>query len=157
MSRARVVAASPAFTDVLDALFREILCAPRDPDMLLRDVAAMRERIAKEHATTSHWQIKHWRGGLVDLEFMAQYLLLKHCGDHPDLITGNTADVFELLATKGLMASDLADRLSATTRPSPPRQPSRRAWPKSPAWKPSKTWTGSSRNAARTCATPLPA
>lgn len=116
MSRARVVAASPAFTDALDALFKDILCAPRDPDMLLRDVAAMRERIAKEHATTSHWQIKHWRGGLVDLEFMAQYLLLKHCGDHPDLITGNTADVFELLAAKGLMASDLADRLSATTR-----------------------------------------
>ena len=47
---------------------------------------------------------------------MAQYLLLKHCGDHPDLITGNTADLFERLGAKKLMTSDLADRLSATTR-----------------------------------------
>ncbi|MEQ8332615.1 bifunctional [glutamine synthetase] adenylyltransferase/[glutamine synthetase]-adenylyl-L-tyrosine phosphorylase [Nisaea sp.] len=116
MSRARVIAASPALAKKLDALFKELLCAPRDPDSLLREVAVMRERIAKEHASTSHWQIKHWRGGLVDLEFMAQYLLLKHCGDHPDLITGNTADLFERLAAKKLMTSDLADRLSATTR-----------------------------------------
>ena len=116
MSRARVIAASPALANKLKALFKELLCAPRDPDNLLREVAAMRERIAKEHASTSHWQIKHWRGGLVDLEFMAQYLLLKHCGDHPDLITGNTADLFERLGAKKLMTSDLADRLSATTR-----------------------------------------
>ncbi len=116
MSRARVVTASPPLADKLNSLFGEVLCSPRDPNTLLREVFAMRERIAKEHASTSHWQIKHWRGGLVDLEFMAQYLLLKHCGDHPELITGNTADVFDQLAAKGLLDTDLADRLSATTR-----------------------------------------
>jgi glutamate-ammonia-ligase adenylyltransferase len=52
----------------------------------------------------------------VDLEFLAQYLLLRHCREHPDLITGNTADVFDRLASKGLIPSDLADQLSATTR-----------------------------------------
>ncbi|WP_051284258.1 bifunctional [glutamine synthetase] adenylyltransferase/[glutamine synthetase]-adenylyl-L-tyrosine phosphorylase [Nisaea denitrificans] len=116
MSRARVIAASPPLADKLNSLFKEVLCAPRDSDGLLREVAVMRERIAKEHAATSHWQIKHWRGGLVDLEFLAQYLLLKHCREHPDLITGNTADVFDRLAEKGLMDTELADRLSATTR-----------------------------------------
>ncbi|MEO9903288.1 bifunctional [glutamine synthetase] adenylyltransferase/[glutamine synthetase]-adenylyl-L-tyrosine phosphorylase [Nisaea sp.] len=116
MTKARVIAASPTFADKLTRFFREMLGAPRDPDRLLRDVSAMRERIAKEHPSTSHWQIKHWRGGLVDLEFMAQYLLLKHCGDHPDLISGNTADVFDQLAEKGLMDTGLADHLSATTR-----------------------------------------
>lgn len=116
MSRARVVTASPFLTEKINGLFEDMLTAPRDSDMLLRNVATMRERIAKEHASGSHWQIKHWRGGLVDLEFLAQYLLLKHCSAHPDLVTGNTADVFDRLGHKHLIDMELADQLSTTTR-----------------------------------------
>ena len=116
ISRSRIIAAAPPLATKLNSLFEEVLCAPRDPEELLRNVAAMRERIARKHTYTSHWQLKHWRGGLVDLEFLAQYLLLRHCREHPDLITGNTADVFDRLASKGLIPSDLADQLSATTR-----------------------------------------
>jgi glutamate-ammonia-ligase adenylyltransferase len=76
----------------------------------------MRERIAKEHSSASHWKIKHWRGGLVDLEFMAQYLLLKHCREHPELLTGNTADVFDRVGDAKLLERDLADKLAGTTR-----------------------------------------
>ncbi|UUX50846.1 bifunctional [glutamine synthetase] adenylyltransferase/[glutamine synthetase]-adenylyl-L-tyrosine phosphorylase [Nisaea acidiphila] len=116
LTRARVISASPEMTAKLETLFSELLTEQRDQETLLRDVATMRERIAREHSSSSHWQIKHWRGGLVDLEFMAQYLLLKHCRDNPDLLTGNTADVFDRLSGRGLLDSALGDALAATTR-----------------------------------------
>lgn len=116
LTRVRVVSANPALTRKLHDLFAELLTEPRDGDALLRDVAAMRARIDKEHASSSHWKIKHWRGGLVDLEFMAQYLVLKHCREHPDLLTGNTAEAFERLGTAKVLSPEMADSLSGTTR-----------------------------------------
>lgn len=116
MTRARVVAGSAEVANKLETLFDDLLREERDQEKLLRDVAEMRERIAKEHSSSSHWQIKHWRGGLVDLEFIAQYLLLKHCRSHSELITGNTADIYDRLAAAKLMDPQLADSLSGTTR-----------------------------------------
>ncbi|WP_420404330.1 bifunctional [glutamine synthetase] adenylyltransferase/[glutamine synthetase]-adenylyl-L-tyrosine phosphorylase [Nisaea sp.] len=116
LTRARVVSASPELGAKLDTLFADLLTEERNQDKLLRDVADMRERIAREHSSASHWKIKHWRGGLVDLEFMAQYLLLKHCREHPQLLTGNTADVFDRLSEVKILDSGLADMLAGTTR-----------------------------------------
>ena len=64
----------------------------------------MRLRIAQEHKGRSIWDIKHRRGGLVDIEFLAQYLMLRHGAEHPDILSQNTSDALSRLTAAGLLA-----------------------------------------------------
>ena len=112
LTRARVVAAPPELGAKVEKAIKHVLSTPRDPDALLRDVASMRERMAKEHRSASPWSIKHWRGGLVDIEFIAQYLLLRHGAEAPDLITGNTVSALRGLAAAGHLEAEAADDLA---------------------------------------------
>jgi glutamate-ammonia-ligase adenylyltransferase len=93
LTRARVVAAT---SQDLDHRTTAVICAtlarPRDPDRLVIDVADMRMRMAKQHRGESLWDVKHHRGGLVDIEFIAQYLQLLHGPAQPRVFAENTAD-----------------------------------------------------------------
>jgi glutamate-ammonia-ligase adenylyltransferase len=108
LTRARVVAGDAAFADRVQLAVRQILRAPRDPDKLVVDVAEMRERIEREHRAETMWDVKYLRGGLVDLEFLAQYLQLRHARRHPEVLAGGTAEVLESLARAGLIGRSLA-------------------------------------------------
>ncbi|WP_449220593.1 bifunctional [glutamine synthetase] adenylyltransferase/[glutamine synthetase]-adenylyl-L-tyrosine phosphorylase [Tistrella mobilis] len=104
LTRARVVAASDdSLTRDLDQVVREVLLTPRDADRVVVEVADMRRRIAQEHGTDDCWQVKHVRGGLVDLEFLAQQLQLIHGPDMPDLLLGDTALVLARAGELGLI------------------------------------------------------
>ena len=116
LSRARVVTGEPGLTGRIEAAVRDILCAPRDPDKLLIDVAEMRARIEREHPAKSLWSVKYLRGGLTDLEFLAQYLLLRHAHDHPEVLDASTQAVFAKLAQAELLGGALAQRLIDATR-----------------------------------------
>src|SRR3546814_4235830 len=83
---------------------------------LVMDVAHMRARMAKEHRGQSPWYIKHRRGGLVDIEFIAQYLQLLHAAENPDILAPNTAEALAKLATAGLLDRSVADDLVGTLR-----------------------------------------
>ena len=91
LTRARVVTGPPELRAAIEARVRAILTEERDGGTLLADVASMRARTAKEHRSASPWEIKHWRGGLLDLEFIAQYLQLREAHRHPEILDGNTA------------------------------------------------------------------
>ncbi len=116
LSRARVVAGDPGLRARIEHTIGEILTAPRDPDKLLVDVAEMRARIARERPAETLWSVKYLRGGLTDLEFLAQYLLLRHAQAHPEVLDGSTQAVFAKLAKAGLIGADLAQRLIEATR-----------------------------------------
>ena len=103
LTRARVVAGDAILAAEVEAAIRTTLTAPRDPAKLLLDVADMRERMAKEHKAASIWEVKHLRGGLVDIEFIAQYLQLAHGADHPDILRTNTAEALERCAGAGVL------------------------------------------------------
>jgi glutamate-ammonia-ligase adenylyltransferase len=60
--------------------------------------------------------VKYAAGGLIDLDFMAQYLLLRHAHDHPELIANNSVDIFARAGAAGLLDKDEADRLIAARR-----------------------------------------
>ncbi|MFQ5467071.1 MAG: hypothetical protein ACE5DS_02940, partial [Kiloniellaceae bacterium] len=64
----------------------------------------------------SLWSVKYLRGGLMDLEFLAQYLLLRHAHDHPELCDGSTEAAFAKLAAAGLLGAARAKRLIHGTR-----------------------------------------
>lgn len=75
MTRARIVFGDAALVADLERAVERVLTRPRDPDQLLHDVADMRRRMAKEHGTRNLWALKQVRGGLVDVDFIAQYML----------------------------------------------------------------------------------
>ena len=80
-----------------------VLVRPRDCAKIAADVRDMRQRIAAEKGTDEIWNLKHVRGGLVDLEFMAQYLQLIHAAEHPDVLDQNTVLALQKLDGKGLI------------------------------------------------------
>jgi glutamate-ammonia-ligase adenylyltransferase len=80
------------------------------------DVHEMRARIEKEKGTDNIWDLKQVRGGLVDVEFMAQYLQLVHAHVHPGVLDQNTVEAFRRLRDLGLLAPGHADVLIPATR-----------------------------------------
>src|SRR5262249_46451271 len=101
LTRARVVAGPPELARKVEAVVAEVLHARRKPSKLRTDVADMRRRIAREFPGRSVWDIKYAPGGLIDLEFAAQYLALKHPDDVPQMLRRNTAAAIEALVAAG--------------------------------------------------------
>ncbi|MDP1873008.1 bifunctional [glutamine synthetase] adenylyltransferase/[glutamine synthetase]-adenylyl-L-tyrosine phosphorylase [Phenylobacterium sp.] len=82
LTRARVVwASTPAFAQQATDLIEAALRRPRDRKVLARDVRAMRTLLDKERPAKDVWDMKLARGGLVDVEFAAQFLQLAHAAD----------------------------------------------------------------------------
>ena len=54
----------------------------RDRHALAKDIRAMRALVAKEKGEDDGWDLKLAAGGLVDIEFLAQYLVLAHAAEH---------------------------------------------------------------------------
>jgi glutamate-ammonia-ligase adenylyltransferase len=115
LTRARVVAGPPVLAAALQAAIRETLTRPRAPDELAANVAEMRERIGREHPPASAWDAKYRPGGLIDIEFLVQYLQLAHGHAHPEVLEANTATALMRLADAALVdqetAADLLDTL----------------------------------------------
>ena len=116
LTRARVVVGDPDFTEKIDAALRDLMASPVEPDKLLRDVAEMRARIEKEFPARSPWSLKYLRGGLVDLDFLAQYLELRHAAAHPEVLDPSTQWAFVKLAEARCLDSRAAQRLAGATR-----------------------------------------
>lgn len=111
LTRARPVAGPPELCAAISGTIRAVLTAPRDTDGLLRDVAAMRHRIDKSFATDSIWEVKYVRGGLVDIDFVAQYLQLRHAAARPEILVPGSRAALERLAAAGLLEAEAARTL----------------------------------------------
>lgn len=117
--RARVVAGSPALAERFQAVRREILGQPREEAKLKSDVSDMREKMrghlgSKPAADNEArvFNLKQDRGGIVDIEFMVQYLVLRHAAEMPALM--RWTDNIRILASveaEGLLASDEVELL----------------------------------------------
>ena len=103
LTRARTVAGPGDLRKQVENAVRDVLARPRDGTKLLANVADMRARMDAEHHTRSPWRVKHLRGGLVDIEFIAQYLLLKHAHEHPEVLAPDTGTALTRLAGAGLL------------------------------------------------------
>ncbi len=77
LTRARLVAGGAAAAERLRRDIDDILTRHRAPEELLPAVAQMRERITRSFPADRPWNVKYARGGVVDLEFVVQYLLLR--------------------------------------------------------------------------------
>ena len=111
LTRARVIVAGETLRHRLENAIADILTSPRDPDALLRDVAAMRARIERDRPASGPWDVKNLRGGLVDIEFLSQYLQLRHAHDQPAIIAQNTTRALENLRGHGVIDEKHAAKL----------------------------------------------
>ena len=106
LTRARPLTGPSELQKRIAAAIREVLVKQRDDAKLARDVGEMRERMAREHVARQPWDIKHWRGGLVDIEFLAQYLQLRHAHHRPEILTTNTARALDNAIAAGILPAE---------------------------------------------------
>jgi len=111
LTRARIVSASPAFQSRVEAVIREVLQRPRDATLIAGDVAEMRGAIATEKGDGERWDIKYAAGGLIDIEFIAQYLQLVHAEALPEILDTSTARVLDKARALRVLAVEDAEVL----------------------------------------------
>jgi len=115
--RARPVAGDQFLNVRLEALRIDVLRKSREPKALLKDVVEMREKMRAHLASSagdSGFDLKHDRGGIVDIEFMVQYQVLAHAELHPELAT-YTDNIRQLdgLSESGCISTVDADALKS--------------------------------------------
>jgi glutamate-ammonia-ligase adenylyltransferase len=111
LTRARVIAGPPELVAGIEAVIQTELTRERDPVALVADVSEMRARMDEEHHTESIWQVKHLRGGMVDIEFIAQYLQLRHAHAYPEILSANTMRALVAIRDAEILDPSTADEL----------------------------------------------
>jgi glutamate-ammonia-ligase adenylyltransferase len=109
-----VVTASPAFRARIEARLRRCWVA-RAPK-IAGDVTEMRQAIAREKGDQDRWNLKYVAGGLVDIEFIAQYLQLVHAATTPEILDTSTIRVLDKAWRLGLLTTEHAEVLRPAVR-----------------------------------------
>ena len=113
LTRARYCAGDAAVGAAFEAERIAILRRRRDPETLRREVVAMRARMLDAHPNDSGlFDLKHDRGGMIDIEFIVQYLVLAHAHRYPQL-TGNLGNIALLKIAGELGLIPLATAMTA--------------------------------------------
>ncbi len=86
LTRARFCAGDAAIGERFEAVREALITELRELSQLKADVIAMRQKMLEGHPNkTTLFDLKHDRGGMVDIEFMVQFLVLAHAHEHPIL------------------------------------------------------------------------
>ncbi len=115
--RARAIAGDAALCAGFERVRAQTLAQSREPQALHADVVSMRARMRAEldRSTGTHFDLKQGAGGLVDLEFLLQYLVLRESAARPTLQSPReTPALIEAMKTEAVFDSDLAGRLLAS-------------------------------------------
>jgi glutamate-ammonia-ligase adenylyltransferase len=116
--RARPVAGAPVLKQAFAEIRREVLCQARAAEKLRREVAEMRTRMAAGHPPRAEgFDLKHSRGGIVDIEFMVQYWTLRWAHAHPALVRHtDNINILDALQAAGLLEAARAEFLAKAYR-----------------------------------------
>jgi [glutamine synthetase] adenylyltransferase / [glutamine synthetase]-adenylyl-L-tyrosine phosphorylase len=112
--RARVVVGDEGVKARFDEIRRQILSQPRDVEKLQAEVVEMREkmRASLDKSTPQQFDLKQGAGGIVDIEFMVQYTVLRWAHEHPELLVwSDNIRLLETLSGLGLLGDGAAERL----------------------------------------------
>ena len=112
--RARAVSGDPAVVQRFNEIRHEVLCQPRDEERLRAEVAEMRQKMRGQlDKSDAEWfDLKQGIGGLVDIEFLVQFSVLRWANQHPELTQWtDNARLLELLAKLDLLPDEQAERL----------------------------------------------
>jgi len=107
--RARMVYGNNTLQQAFKDIRLQVLQQPRDLVQLKSDVCSMREKMRNhlDKSTEQLLDLKQGQGGLVDIEFLAQYLVLAHCDKEGRLAKHSDNDgIFKVLAKRGVLTND---------------------------------------------------
>ncbi|HMK15089.1 MAG TPA: bifunctional [glutamate--ammonia ligase]-adenylyl-L-tyrosine phosphorylase/[glutamate--ammonia-ligase] adenylyltransferase [Burkholderiales bacterium] len=113
LTRGRFVAGNQQVGNRFEAIRKEVLCAKRDLGKLRSEILNMRGKMLEAHPNESGlFDLKHDRGGIIDVEFIVQYVVLGHAHARP-VLTGNIGNLalLNLAAELKLLPADLAEQV----------------------------------------------
>ncbi|MDP1658532.1 MAG: bifunctional [glutamate--ammonia ligase]-adenylyl-L-tyrosine phosphorylase/[glutamate--ammonia-ligase] adenylyltransferase [Methylotenera sp.] len=113
ITRARFVAGDQSIGEAFEKIRIEVMTQQRDLNQLKAEVQSMREKMrSAQHIAADIFDIKHSVGGIIDVEFLVQYLVLAHAKQYPQL-TGNIGNIglLKLLASLNIIEQDLAEKV----------------------------------------------
>lgn len=118
MTRARCVLGSETLSAQFAAVRRAVISADRDSEALREEISAMRAKVRSAHPVRGEmFEVKHSAGGMVDIEFAVQYLVLSQGGRHPELLD-NVGNIALLLRAEAcdLLPPEVGQRAAAAYR-----------------------------------------
>ncbi len=118
MTRARCVLGDASLRARFEAVRLAVISAPRDQDGLRNEIAAMRERMAQAHpGKPDQFDFKQSPGGMIDAEFVMQFLVLSQSHTHPELLAnaGNIA-LLERAQALGLLPDGVGHAAASAYR-----------------------------------------
>ena len=116
LTRARIVAGDVSLGAEVEGVIGAVLRRERDASLLQKAVRDMRALIASEKGEADPWDLKLAAGGVIDVEFIAQYLALRHAHATPDILAVEPAQVIVNAGRLGLIGEADADRLAQAHR-----------------------------------------
>jgi glutamate-ammonia-ligase adenylyltransferase len=122
MTRARCVLGQASLEQRFDAVREGVVCTPRDSARLRTEIADMREKVRSAHplrgeSEHARFDVKHSAGGMVDIEFVVQFLVLSESQQHPEM-RANVGNIALLLRAQAcaLLPSPLGERAAQAYR-----------------------------------------
>lgn len=116
LTRARYVAGPAALGEQVEALRREVLGRRREPKKLAQEIVEMRRKMRGhlEKRRPGAWDVKQGEGGVIDSEFLTQYLVLRDAADRPELLewSDNWRQLDALAAAGSLPPEDRSDLIA---------------------------------------------
>jgi len=112
LTRARFSAGDAQVGAAFEQIRQQVLCQKRDLATLRKEILDMRQKMHDGHPNDSGlFDIKHDNGGMVDIEFIVQYLVLAHAHQYPQLTAnaGNLA-LLKLAGELGLIPVEIAEQ-----------------------------------------------
>ncbi|PJG83422.1 bifunctional [glutamate--ammonia ligase]-adenylyl-L-tyrosine phosphorylase/[glutamate--ammonia-ligase] adenylyltransferase [Caviibacterium pharyngocola] len=112
--RTRAVYGETTLRAQFDTIRRNVLAAPRDMEKLKQDVREMREKMYQHLSARreNEFNIKTDAGGITDIEFIAQYLVLANAPQHPDLTRwSDNVRIFEIMAESAVISAQVSEQL----------------------------------------------
>ncbi len=118
LTRARFIAGDTNICKVFEQVRVEVLSQQRDVEALKKSVIEMREKMCASHKPqVGLFDIKHDAGGIIDVEFLVQFLVLSHANKHPELTEniGNIA-LLKMLASLDIIETKEAENVAIAYR-----------------------------------------
>ncbi len=118
LTRARFCAGDAKIGEQFEKIRTEVLSQKRDQQLLKKEILDMRQKVSEGHPNDSGlFDIKHDEGGMVDIEFIVQYLVLRFSGTHSKLL-GNWGNIalLNFAAEEKLISSELANQVANAYR-----------------------------------------
>jgi glutamate-ammonia-ligase adenylyltransferase len=116
LTRGRFIAGDASLGREAESEIVRVLSAPRDAKKLSRDVFDMRGLIAQEKGDANPWDLKLAAGGVIDVEFIAQYLLLRHAAESPDIVLVATEAIIARAGEHGFLSEEDVETLTDAHR-----------------------------------------